>query len=480
MLCVTGSDRTATELKSRVARHREAPLQEVRLDLLQEHVDSLSWLEIDPKRLLITCRPRSESGEFTGSEDERLALLESLLKEGPGWIDIELSCASSRRRRIIEAAHKAGTRIVVSHHAGDPVPESRIRELFTSLASAGADTSKLAVAVDDAADLAPLWRLGQESGSPVVLLGTGTAGLLSRALYPRFGSSWTYAASRTGSETSAGQYSVEEYARLGLPPGPDAGLYVLLGGPQILRSPGPGVYNALFSSYGISACYLPVITRRPAETLKLLLKLGLRGASVTMPLKREIAELVDTLGPEAMASGVVNTVTVESDGRLSGALTDGQGALAALNRACGPLSGKRVLVLGSGATAAAVVQSLVGAGGEVTVLGRDRVKAETLAARFGIAAGHLQDLPSTPFEILVHTTPVGSENTEATLVKNRELLRSKVVLDAVLERDTRLLRDARTAEGVAVSGRTLWAEQGRLQLKHWLNLDIPSEELEVD
>jgi len=43
----------------------------------------------------------------------------------------------------------------------------------------------------------------QASGS--VLVGMGDAGLLSRALYPHFGSAWIYAAARQGGENAPGQ-----------------------------------------------------------------------------------------------------------------------------------------------------------------------------------------------------------------------------------------------------------------------------------
>jgi shikimate 5-dehydrogenase len=94
--------------------------------------------------------------------------------------------------------------------------------------------------------------------------------------------------------------------------------------------------------------------------------------------------------------------------------------------------------------------------------------------------GTLGELPGLDCDIVVHATPVGTNDREATLVPHREFLRGKVVLDVVLSRDTRLLRDARAAGATVVTGRAVWAEQGRRQLERWLNLEIAAEELEVD
>jgi shikimate dehydrogenase len=153
----------------------------------------------------------------------------------------------------------------------------------------------------------------------------------------------------------------------------------------------------------------------------------------------------------------------------------------ALQRASGSLSGKKAVILGTGATAAAIAQSLVAAGVLVTILGRDRNRTDVLARRFGAESGHLNELHSVPFDLLVQTTPVGSTDAEATLVEYRRLLAGKLVLDVVLaEHETRLMRDTREAGGIAVSGRTLWAEQGCLQMEKWFALNLSTEELEAE
>ncbi len=462
MLCITGADRTVKGLRERIARHPDVRLHEIRLDYLEEDLPGPEALDADPARLLVACRPRREGGLFMGSEEHRVTWLEGFIRGGAAWVDIEISSQASLRERISSLARKHGVKVMASRHELTPLDSEKVEAALARLTDADADAVKLAVPVEDAADLDQLLQAGARADRTVVLLGTGAAGLLSRALYRRFGSFMTYVASRPGEETAPGQLSAEEFEHYRLPTGPQTGLYVLLGGGQVLTSPGPRVYNRIFAEHGIDACYLPVITGRLAGSLDLLRSLGLRGASVTMPLKRQAVTLMDQLGESAAEAGAVNTITVGSDQRLHGDLTDGQGALAALQKAGGSLSGKRAVILGSGATSAAIASSLTSAGVAVTVLGR----------------GRLKDLAKVPFDLLVQATPVGSDDPRATLVDDAGLLRGKLVLDVALRPETRLREDTIKSGGVAVSGRAMWAEQGRLQLKRWLDLDLPAEDLE--
>lgn len=481
MLCITGAERTQEDLKQRLARHPQAELLEIRLDLLDEPLSSLSDLDVDPRRLVVACPPEREGGGYSGDEEHRLRYLEDLLTERPAWIEIELSCEESRRDALINAAHKQGVKALVSHHEMEVALSFQARAIAALLVAAGGDAVKFTMPVSDVADLDPLLQIGQRATLPMVLLGTGTAGLLSQALYNRFGSFMTYVASKPGDETYLGQLTLDHFRILRLPLGKGTSLYTLIGGSQVMTSPGPQAYNHLFASRGIDACYLPVVTRKPAETLYLLKALGLSGASVTMPLKQQVAPMMDELGKKASAAAVVNTITVDAQGQLFGSLTEGRGAILALQKASGSLSGKKAVILGTGATAAAIAQSLVAAGVGVTILGRDRNRTDVLARRFGADSGHLNDIQSVPFDILVQTTPVGTTDADATLVEYRRLLVGKVVLDVVLsERETRLLRETREAGGTAVSGSALWAEQGCLQLEKWFPLDLSAEELEAE
>ncbi|GAA3306725.1 hypothetical protein GCM10020219_003930 [Nonomuraea dietziae] len=111
------------------------------------------------------------------------------------------------------------------------------------------------------------------------------------------------------------------------------------------------------------------------------------GLSLTMPLKRAVLPLLDTVSDLAVEVGGANTV-VFTDGVRHGDNTDVYGIERALGEAGVPAPGS-ALVLGAGATAASALAALRNLGlRTATLVARDRARAgETIevAERLGVA-----------------------------------------------------------------------------------------------
>ena len=137
----------------------------------------------------------------------------------------------------------------------------------------------------------------------------GAPGLLSRTHYPAFGSAWTYVAGDAELATAPGQLDWERAQLFGIPARSSASFLALIGGEQVMLSPGPHVYNQLLDEM----IYLPIVTRSLSAALPLLEDLGALGLSVTMPHKLEALVLSkpDALGH---ALGAVNTMRRDDDG----------------------------------------------------------------------------------------------------------------------------------------------------------------------
>lgn len=107
---------------------------------------------------------------------------------------------------------------------------------------------------------------------------------------------------------------------------------------------------------------------------------NLAGLSVTMPHKEALAAHVYELIGAAALIGAVNVVRRESDGRLVGANTDGQGFVIGLYKAGHELAGRHVLLAGAGGAGRAVAFAVAGAGAAVlTIANRTAARAERLA-----------------------------------------------------------------------------------------------------
>lgn len=121
--------------------------------------------------------------------------------------------------------------------------------------------------------------------------------------------------------------------------------------------------------------------------------------NVTIPYKKAVIPYLDKISDEARKIGAVNTI-VNRGGKLLGYNTDYFGLLALIKKAGVEVSGKTVLVLGSGGTSntANCVLSDLGAKEVVTV---SRTKTQTNITYEEMYENYLHA------EVIVNTTPVG-------------------------------------------------------------------------
>ena len=121
------------------------------------------------------------------------------------------------------------------------------------------------------------------------------------------------------------------------------------------------------------------------------------GINVTIPYKQTVIPYLDALTPAAEKLGAVNTVTRRADGSLLGDNPDYFGFSYALASAGIALSGKRVLILGSGGASKTAVAVARDAGAaEVVIVSRSgEVNYDNVYSLHGNA------------EIIINCTPVG-------------------------------------------------------------------------
>ena len=238
----------------------------------------------------------------------------------------------------------------------------------------------------------------------------------------------------------------------------------------------PAMHNAAFATLGLDARYLAfdVAEDRLEAAIAGARALGIRQLAVSIPHKVSVMQHLDEIDETARAIGAVNTVTRRGD-QLVGDNTDWRGAMRALERE-GNLSGAEAVVLGAGGTARAVTYGLLHQGARVHVLNRTEAKAESLASQLGAqSAGSLDQLTSTPHDILVNTTSVGLQTDESP-VPASALRKDSIVMDAVYAPpQTRLLRDAQERGARTVEGKWMLIYQAAEQLRLWTNQEAPIE-----
>lgn len=183
----------------------------------------------------------------------------------------------------------------------------------------------------------------------------------------------------------------------------------------------------------------------PDEVGAFLTKRDFRGINVTIPYKQTVIPYLDDMSETARAIGAVNTI-VNRGGKLFGDNTDFGGMTALIRRMGLELSGKKVLVLGTGGTAKtalAVAKSL----GASWVRPVSRQKKDGAITYADVYAFH------TDAQIILNTTPVGMfPQTDGAPIETDRFPRLEGIADAVFNPlRTHLVQNAR-AQGVRAQG----------------------------
>jgi shikimate dehydrogenase len=251
-------------------------------------------------------------------------------------------------------------------------------------------------------------------------------------------------------------------------------LLALIGHP-VSHSLSPAMHNASFVADGLDFVYvcLDVDPDELPAAVRGLKASKLRGFNVTMPHKRAMIPLVDELDEEARISGAVNTVVIEDSG-LRGFNTDGGGMVMACQEAAIELSGKSVLLLGAGGTAAAIAVAFGKAGvGELHIANRTVKRAAQLKDELhgtgikGLVIHHLDALPDA--EIIINATPLGMKEEDPMPVPWDYVREDRAFCDAVYRPGTQtpLVRLARERGVPVVAGDRMLLYQGVLAQKLW-------------
>ncbi|CAM5335515.1 shikimate dehydrogenase [Streptomyces tanashiensis] len=230
-------------------------------------------------------------------------------------------------------------------------------------------------------------------------------------------------------------------------------LYVVLGDP-VAQVRAPSLLNPLFAQLGLNSVLFPVHVRPDSfdEVFRGLRSTdNLDGILVTIPHKAAALRLADEVSPAAAASGAVNALRREPDGRWTGENFDGIGFVTGLTEAGHRPDGMRVTVVGAGGAGSAIAAALLAAGAaRVSLCDPDGDKLDALLARLdaywpGRATGGRTPV-FTDADLVVNATPLGMRADDPLPFSPGDLPARCVVADVIMKpRETALLRAAAAA-----------------------------------
>ena len=179
-------------------------LVEIRLDLNNFSDDEIRAIFSSKAEIIATCRP----GTFT--ETERIEKLKICIEAGASYADLELETGEEYLKELSTLSGENGCKLIISCHDHEKTPSSsELKRIYRSCSEKGADVIKIVCNIISGSDNARLLSLYDKvdlsEKIPLIAIGMGEKGKITRIAAPLLGAPFTYASSDDGKETAKGQ-----------------------------------------------------------------------------------------------------------------------------------------------------------------------------------------------------------------------------------------------------------------------------------
>ena len=259
----------------------------------------------------------------------------------------------------------------------------------------------------------------------------------------------------------------------------------------IKHSISPFIHNSAFEATNTNGVYLAweVGATDLAETVANIRRYQMFGINLSMPYKEQVIPYLDELSEEARLIGAVNTV-VNREGTLIGYNTDGKGFFKSLPSF--KISGKRMVLLGAGGAAKAILaQAILDGVDQISVFVRSasmektRPYREKLQHETGFrvelfALEDYQDLQDsiTHADLLVNATSVGMDGTSQPIPSSIVLPDKLLVADVIYQPfETPFLKWAREQGNQSINGLGMLLYQAAAAFQLWTGKEIPTDQI---
>jgi shikimate dehydrogenase len=255
-------------------------------------------------------------------------------------------------------------------------------------------------------------------------------------------------------------------------------IIALLGYP-VEHSLSPAMHNRAFADMGLDYCYtaFPVRPDMVREAVGGIRALDLAGVNVTVPHKEAVMPFLDVIDSEASFIGAVNTV-VNRDGKLTGYNTDGRGFMKSLEEEGIDVSGKSVMLVGTGGGARAISYYLSEKTSALYLFDIDTEKATRLADDLKINRNNIHRLDSADtigeMDVVINATPLGLKPGDPLPIDISKLKPSQTVVDLIYK-DTPLQTEASRVGCKTFNGLGMLLWQGVLASELWTGRMPPHE-----
>jgi len=479
-ICLSLSGSTIDEWIDQLEVDRQHyTMVELRVDLLDNpHDTQLEFLTKNLKLANIpfiwTVRYEAERGNFKGSEEERLSLLEKGDELGASYVDIELQSTIHSRIKLKNAKK------IISYHDFEKLPV-QLEELLIAMQTARPDLIKLAFAIQTTNELRRVLELYQEKlPCPIIAIAMGEAGESSRILPAKIGMPWTYASCSESEATAPGQFTAKELSELYriTEVNHSTPVYCVIGNP-IAHSLSPAIHNQHYKNNHINGLYGRIKVDNLDEFYKIADILKINGVSVTVPHKEKLTSWCKQEDPLTVI-GSANTLIRGNDTWVV-KNTDIEAAIESILCALPEGFAPKILMLGAGGVARALAHGMYQKGWHITITNRTTEKSQKLSSELPDSEWvHWDDRSAHGYDVVVNGTSIGmSPDIENSPLSFEGEHQGLVVFDTVYTPEiTLFLKDAKTSGASTITGREMFYRQAALQHAHWFKSAPPWESMQ--
>ncbi len=264
----------------------------------------------------------------------------------------------------------------------------------------------------------------------------------------------------------------------------------LIGNP-VEHSLSPQLHNTILGILKLDYVYIPMKVEKSEleSAVKGIKALNFKGFNITAPHKKHIMEYLDEVSKEALLIGAVNTVK-NTDGRLVGYNTDGEGFLRSFKEEAGVgFQDKKILIIGAGGAARSIAVKIAMEGAKaITIVNRTPENAREIAdvINNNIKAivqccssqtCKMQDIVGES-DYIINTTSIGMHPDVgfSPLDSQIKFDSNQVVYDAIYSPlKTKLLLAAEKSGCKIVNGLGMLFYQGINALEIWMGLKFSDE-----
>lgn len=203
--------------------HEEAPQADI-VEIWLDSIKDLRLAELFFEKaelnipFLMVNKARFEGGDFMGTPRERIQFLKEALERGAEYVDVAFRTHEKELKILIEAKEKSSrnqkSHLILSYHNFKITPSlKKLKEIVKQSIRKGADIVKLATFVRQPEENIILFEAtawARAKGIPIITMGMGQHGKMSRVVCPLLGSAMVYAPLKHGEKTAPGQMTREE------------------------------------------------------------------------------------------------------------------------------------------------------------------------------------------------------------------------------------------------------------------------------